>query len=78
MVWDEFIALLSGLDENTPLGRIISIRAEDNKEVLKNFSQSQLKIRSDYRSKMLKNVSSEQMDDTLKQFQNMFMAMAGT
>ena len=34
MTWDEFRDLLVGISPETPLGRIVSIRAEDDKEVL--------------------------------------------
>ena len=33
---------------NTPLGQIVSIRAEKDPKVIKNFSKDQKKIRSDW------------------------------
>ena len=41
MKWDEFKDMLSGLGPDTPLGRIVAIRSEDDPEVLKNFSSEQ-------------------------------------
>ena len=38
MKWDEFHDLLVGIGPDTPLGRMVSIRAEDDKDVLKHFS----------------------------------------
>jgi hypothetical protein len=46
--WEEFCVLLSGLMPNTPLGRIVGIRAEENPEVIKNFNSDQKRIRNDW------------------------------
>lgn len=35
MSWDEFRDLLSGLSPDTALGRMVAIRAEEDKEILK-------------------------------------------
>ena len=75
--WPEFKALLSGLDGNTALGRIVAIRAEEDKEVLKNFTPEQKRIRSEYRRKIAKQVSPEEMSQVLEMFKNAFIKMAG-
>ncbi len=55
MSWHEFCTLLSGLLPDTPLGKIVSIRAEKDPKVLKNFTKEQKKIRNDWqRHKMQK------------------------
>ena len=54
MRWSEFKSLLVGLGPNTILGRIVSIRAEDDSEVLKNFTKDQKRIRNEYRLKKAK------------------------
>ena len=54
MRWSEFKSLLIGLGPNTILGRIVSIRAEDDSEVLKNFTKDQQRIRNEYRLKKAK------------------------
>jgi hypothetical protein len=65
MTWDEVRVMISGLLPETPLGRIISIRSEENADMLKAYNSDMLKIRSDYRnkqaSKMLENT--EQLDN---------------
>ena len=38
MKWEEFRDLLVGIGPDTALGRIVSIRAEDRKEILENFT----------------------------------------
>lgn len=58
MSWGEFIALLGGLMAKTPLGQIISIRSENDKEVLKNFTPSQREIRNKWRNRYVKKIIS--------------------
>lgn len=77
MKWDEFKALLSGLSPETPLGRIVSIRSEDDKEILKHFSKEQKRIRSEWRNRRAKKVSEEELAVMLEQLKQGFMAMAG-
>ncbi len=77
MKWDEFKALLCGVAPETPLGRIVSIRAEDDKDILKHFTKEQKRIRSEWRNRKAKKVSETQLDDMLEQLKRGFMAMAG-
>ncbi|MDY4058107.1 MAG: Gp15 family bacteriophage protein [Blautia sp.] len=51
MDWKEFTVLLSGLMPETPLGKIVATRCEENKEILKHFSPEENRIRNDWRSK---------------------------
>ena len=51
MKWDEFKDMLSGLGPDTPLGRIVSIRAEDDPEILEYFSPEQKRIRMEWRTR---------------------------
>jgi hypothetical protein len=44
----EFSRLLSGLLPDTPLGKVVGIRAETDKNMLKNFSKDQKRIRSEW------------------------------
>lgn len=77
MKWNEFSALLSGLDSKTALGRIVSIRAEEDPEVLKYFTKSEHRIRNEWRAKKAKNVSEEKLADALEQIKEALMSMAG-
>ena len=77
MPWDEFRALLIGIGPDTPLGRIVSIRAEDDGEMLKHFSKEQLRIRSEWRSRGAKRVEQKDMEDILNSLKNAFLSMAG-
>ena len=47
MTWSEFCTLLKGIMPETPLGQIVSIRSEEDKNMLKNFTKEQHKIKND-------------------------------
>lgn len=77
MRWHEFCALLNGLGTDTPLGRIIQIRAEDDPDVLKNFTKGQQQIRSEWRNRRAKQMTEQQTMDFLEQMKQAFISMAG-
>ncbi|WP_372776330.1 Gp15 family bacteriophage protein [Paenibacillus sp. 79R4] len=56
MTWDEFCTLLAGIMPETPLGQIVQIRSENDREKLKNFTPEQHRIRNEWRSRELKQV----------------------
>lgn len=76
MQWDEFKDLLVGIAPDTPLGRIVSIRAEDDKEVLKHFSKEQLRIRNEWRSRGAKQITEKDMGDVLNSLKKAFISMS--
>lgn len=51
MEWREFLTLLSGIMPETPLGMVVQIRSEENRDMLKHFSPSQKQIRDTWRSR---------------------------
>lgn len=75
MKWDEFCALLSGLSADSPLGRIVQIRTENDREMLKHFTKHQLKIRGDWRNRRAKQISTEDSDKAIEQLRQMFVSM---
>lgn len=77
MKWDEFKDLLAGLGPETPLGRIVSIRAEEDKDMLKHFTKDQHRIRNEWRNKRAKKVSETELNTVLEQLKNAFISMAG-
>ena len=78
MSWREFSYLLQGLSGTTPLGQIVSIRAENDPEKLKQFTPEQRRIRNEYRSKIAKKKSSEEVKDAIEQFKQAFIQLAKT
>lgn len=48
MSYSEFCSLLSGIMPDTPLGQIVSIRAEKDVKVIKAFTNEQRRIRNEW------------------------------
>lgn len=72
MTWDEFCTLLSGIMPKTILGQVVSIRSEDNEEILKGFTKEQHKIRDDWRSRQLEAMTDEEKEAQIKEIQELF------
>jgi len=79
MSWGEFSTLLAGLMPDTPLGQIVSIRSEDDKEMLKHFTPEQHRIRNEWRSRQAQVLISdpETAAKMVKMFQNACKAAFG-
>lgn len=77
MKWDEFKDMLSGLGPDTPLGRIVAIRSEDDPEVLKNFSPEQKRIRMEWRKRTAKAMPREDIDKFLESIKKALVYAAG-
>lgn len=76
MKWSEFQDLLIGISPETPLGRIVTIRSEDNKEILKHFTKEQHRIRNEWRNKKAKKVSKEDLTFALEKIKTSFINMS--
>lgn len=80
MQWTEFCNLLAALGENTPLGRVVSIRAENDPRVIQNFSASEREIHARWRQRRSEQTiqcDRENYDKAMQQFKEAFIAMAG-
>lgn len=76
MPWTEFCSLLSGLMHDTPLGRIVAIRAEEDKEALKRFTPEQRRIRSQWRRRAVRP-DTDAYAAAMNGLESLFRAMAG-
>lgn len=68
--------MLEGLSGETPLGRIIAIRAETDPEVIKEMTKSERKIRNEYRRKMALNKSDKETQSALDSIKDAFIKMS--
>ncbi len=68
--------MLSGLSAETPLGRIVSIRAEEDKNVLKHFTKEQNRIRNEWRNSTAQKMDVLTFNREMKNLENMFAAIA--
>lgn len=73
MKWKEFRSLLAGLNSDTPLGRVVQIRAETNPDIIKEFTSSQRKIYDDWQKKSAKEASPADMEKFLNQMLKFFV-----
>ena len=72
MSWREFSNLLACLSADTALGRIVSIRSENDAEVLKNFTAGQKEVRAEWRNSHRKELSQKEYNASM----NSLLAMA--
>lgn len=73
----DWIRLVSGLMEDTPLGQIVLIRKETDKDIIKRYGPHERRIRAewtDFRSKHPIYTEEEKMD-VAKYFEKMFTEM---
>ena len=77
MAWSEFRDLLTGLSSDTALARVVAIRSEEDREVLKRFTPEQRRIRSEWRNRVAKQRSSQDVNTFLAQMQTAFRRMSG-
>nr|DAL98417.1 MAG TPA: hypothetical protein [Caudoviricetes sp.] len=71
MPWSEFCTLLAGIMPETPLGQVVSIRAENDKDILKNFTKEQHKIRNEWRNRAHRfAMDKAEMERQVKMFQD--------
>lgn len=79
MTWSEFCSLLSGIMPKTPLGQIVSIRAEEDQDILKNFTKEQHKIRNEWRNRNnpVMDMTDEEKEAKAKEAQELIKKMFG-
>ena len=75
MKWREFAALLAGLDAETPLGRIVSIRAEDDPRRLERFTPEMRRIRSRWRTRRARQMPQRDVDAFLADMKKAFLSL---
>ena len=75
MKWREFAALLAGLDADTPLGRVVGIRAEDDPRRLERFTPEMRRIRSRWRSRRARQMPQRDVDAFLADMEQAFLSL---
>ncbi len=74
MSWSEFCSLLAGIMPETPLGNIVSVRAEKDPKVIKGFTKEQRKVRNDWILKRNEKLRSDPVayNNYISNLQNFF------
>lgn len=76
MSWREFSYFLEGLSGDTPLGRIVAIRAECDPDAIKEFTPYEKKIRNEYRRKQALQKSDKEVENAIEGFRKAFIQLA--
>ena len=77
MSWAEFTSLLAGLTSDTPLAKIISIRAETDVKTIRQFNAAQRRIHSEWQRKQAANMDPDEYKEAMEGFKAMFAGLAG-
>ncbi|MDF2804101.1 MAG: bacteriophage Gp15 family protein [Anaerocolumna sp.] len=77
MSWDEFCTLLAGIMPKTPLGQIVSIRSEEDSDILKNFTPEQNKIRDEWRKRQIDSMADDEKEEQMRQIERMLSQILG-
>ena len=72
MSWKEFSALLHGISSETALGKMVSIRAEEDKEILKSFTADQKAERTRWRTSQSTQYDEDDMEKAMANMEKMF------
>ena len=75
--WDEFKALLSGIAPETALGRVVAIRSETDKDVIKHFTKDQKRIYDEWRNWKAADIQPEDYDRQMACLERMMAALCG-
>ena len=75
--WAEFKALIAGLSSETVLGRIVSVRSEKDKNVIKHFSSEQRRIYDEWNQRRAGKIDQETFEKEMAGLERMFAAMFG-
>jgi hypothetical protein len=78
--YSDWAKMVSGLMDDTPLGRIVGVRSETDPNIIKNFTQEQRAIQADWRRfkfAHVPKVSEEDARRQMDQLEKAFAAMFG-
>lgn len=75
--WDEFRALIAGLSPETALGRVVAIRSETDKDIIKHYTKDQRRIYDDWRKREAKEMDGKTFGKEMADLEKMFAAMCG-
>lgn len=77
VTWDEFRSLLAGISPDTPLGRIVAIRSETDKDVIKHFTRDQKRIYDEWRNRKAAAMTPESYDQAMVNLERMMAQLCG-
>lgn len=77
----DWAKLVSGLMDDTPLGRVVAVRSEDDPDMLKVFTSEQNRLRAEWKQfcgqKVLRESDEESVRLQMKNLERMIASMFG-
>lgn len=64
--YSDWSKMVSGLMDDTPLGRIVAVRSEKNQDILKKYTPEQRRIRSEWQA-FLQNKKQKENEENMEQ-----------
>lgn len=77
MSWDEFSDLLGGLNESTPLVRVAQIRTTTDRDVIKEMTPEQRRMRSEWQKQRAMKRGKREVENAISMMQKAFEHMYG-
>ena len=75
--WDEFKSLLAGIAPDTALGRVVAIRSETDKNVIKHFTRDQKRIYDAWRNRQAESMTQETYEQQMAELERMIAQLCG-
>lgn len=75
--WDEFRSLLGGIAPETALGRVVAIRSETDKNVIKHFTKDQKRIYDAWRNRQAKTMAPQTFEQQMAALEQAMAALCG-
>ncbi|WP_373264556.1 Gp15 family bacteriophage protein [Hungatella hathewayi] len=75
--WDEFKSLVAGIAPDTVLGRIVAIRSETDKDVIKHFTTDQKRIYDEWHNRQAAQMSPQSYDQQMEYLERQMAWLCG-
>lgn len=75
--WDEFRSLLAGISPDTALGRVVAIRSEMDKDIIKHFSADQKRIYDAWRDRKAETMEPKTYEKAMANLEMLMAQMCG-
>lgn len=76
LAWAEWSKLVSGLMDDTPLGRVVAVRGETDREVIKHFSPWQRRLRAEWAARRAKAMTRQDRESNQQAMRALEATMA--
>lgn len=75
--WDEFAVYLAGLLPDTPLGRVVQIRAEKDIKIIESFGPAERKIYDDWKARTASTMSEKEAEQMMADIERALISAFG-